>query len=158
MKIVSAVISDYPAILAINQQVQRVLAAQRPDIFSDQKIASIDKEYFEILLASKSHRVLTAKNQQGPIAYTILQIKRIPSGSVLRERVYLVVQQLAVHEEYQRQGIGTRLIKSIEAIAEQVGASAIELNVFSYNKKALAFYQSLGLGVQSYKLEKRINN
>ena len=51
------------------------------------------------------------------------------------------LRQMAVHENYQRQGLGSSLIRQIESALQQRGCQNIELNA---REEAVSFYQRLG--------------
>ena len=51
------------------------------------------------------------------------------------------LRQMAVHENYQRQGLGSSLIRQIEPALQQRGFQNIELNA---REEAVNFYQRLG--------------
>ena len=51
------------------------------------------------------------------------------------------LRQMAVHEDYQRQGLGSMLIHSIESVLKQRGFQKIELNA---REEAVTFYERLG--------------
>ncbi|MAI34189.1 MAG: hypothetical protein CBE00_08720 [Planctomycetaceae bacterium TMED240] len=51
------------------------------------------------------------------------------------------LRQMAVHENYQRQGLGSSLIHQIELALQRRGFPKIELNA---REEAVAFYQGLG--------------
>jgi len=51
------------------------------------------------------------------------------------------LRQMAVHENYQRQGLGSSLIRQIEPALQQRGFQHIELNA---REEAVDFYQRLG--------------
>ncbi len=54
------------------------------------------------------------------------------------------VYRMAVHPEHQRQGIGTALMRELEARFQAKGSLAINLIYNSANQRADAFYRSLG--------------
>lgn len=56
----------------------------------------------------------------------------------------LVVHRLAVHPDWQKQGLGNKLMDYAEKFAVQNGYAAIRLDTYSINKKAVSFYEHRG--------------
>ena len=56
----------------------------------------------------------------------------------------LHLEVLAVHEQYRNQGIGTQLVHSTIAFAQQQGFSLIRLEVVNTNPKAKKLYERIG--------------
>lgn len=62
---------------------------------------------------------------------------------VERERRFpgLMLQNFFIRREYRRQGCGTQ---ALHALMEHLGETALDLEVFCWNKRALSFYESFG--------------
>ncbi len=56
----------------------------------------------------------------------------------------LYIYDIAVHPEYQKQGIGTRLIESLKAEAKLRGISTIFVEAESNDVDAVSFYRRIG--------------
>ena len=56
----------------------------------------------------------------------------------------------------QGMGIGTALLYASEAEAKRRGAESLELMVWSFNKSAMRFYESAGMTVRSFVMEKKL--
>ena len=57
------------------------------------------------------------------------------------------INYLAVHPDYQRHGFGAQIMAEAERILRAVGCPKINLQVRTSNKKAIAFYESIGFKV-----------
>jgi len=55
----------------------------------------------------------------------------------------LVIHRLAVHPEYQKQGIARKLMDYAENYGQENGYSSIRLDAYSINKRVLRFYENL---------------
>ncbi|MGN1164420.1 MAG: GNAT family N-acetyltransferase [Candidatus Ornithospirochaeta sp.] len=60
------------------------------------------------------------------------------------ERQYLDIDEFGVREGYRRQGIARAMIEKIKKYARELGTTRIELNVWEFNKNAIAFYENVG--------------
>ena len=145
---------DFPDIQIINQQLHAFHLQERADLFNDCYQNSIDQAYYNVLLISKKHQIIVVEDYNKIVGYAILEIKTNPGNDLLQERRYLLIDQMAILSSYWHQGLGKLLFAHIEETARRECVSAIELNVLHMNKKAVAFYQSMGMQVQSYRFEK----
>lgn len=62
------------------------------------------------------------------------------------------VYYVAVHPDYRRQGIGTRLMREVETGLIALGCPKLNLQIRAENNEVQAFYDSLG-----YEVEERIS-
>jgi ribosomal protein S18 acetylase RimI-like enzyme len=67
------------------------------------------------------------------------------------------VADLAVIADARRMGVGTALMEAGEAWARDRGLPALSLDVWSTNRRALAFYRRLGYSAESSCLSKRLS-
>lgn len=58
------------------------------------------------------------------------------------------VYAVAVAPEYRRRGIGSALLRRIEALLTDLGCPKVNLQVLASNHAAVAFYETLGYGVE----------
>ena len=68
------------------------------------------------------------------------------------------IAYLAVLPEYERQGIGSQLIREAQTQAQKMGLNRAELLVTQDNEQALAFYREQGFCVRRYILEKKFQD
>lgn len=59
----------------------------------------------------------------------------------------LYIQSLAVMPLAQRQGVGARLLRQVEAVCKELSCNALSLNVLASNKAALSLYEASGFSV-----------
>ena len=65
----------------------------------------------------------------------------ITSYSIHYTKLY---DNIAVHPDYQRQGIGQRLIEAMKAWAAEQGVRKLSLRVLTTNPGAMEFYRNCG--------------
>lgn len=65
------------------------------------------------------------------------------------ERNFLDIDEFCVDEAYRRTGVATELIDGIKELARKSGFDRIELNMWEFNRGALAFYEAAGF--QTYR-------
>lgn len=57
------------------------------------------------------------------------------------------INYLAVHPQYQRRGLGRRIMEAAEGLLKEAGCPKINLQVRTSNAAVIAFYKSLGYAV-----------
>ena len=72
-----------------------------------------------------------------------------------RDNIYYI-DDIVVSASYQNKGIGTLLIEYIEQKAFKDDINRIELDVWSFNKKAIQFYEKNGFTPKTIRYEKII--
>lgn len=66
-----------------------------------------------------------------------------PDAPPLQEDVWYI-HVVAVHPDFQRQGLGSQLLAAVEELARQAGASALRLYVWEHNTPAIRAYEKAG--------------
>ena len=67
----------------------------------------------------------------------------------MKEREFLDIDEFCVDAGCRRQGIATAMIDFIREYAKEKGLHRIELNMWEFNREALAFYEAAGF--QTYR-------
>ena len=83
-------------------------------------------------------------------------ISSVQSYGIGLEVGFMQITALAVQKEYQNKGIGTKLLKHMEAYAKAKGVQSIILRCNINSTDAHAFYQRNGYGKDSWCFEKNL--
>ncbi len=124
----------------------------RPDIYPDGAKYGV-KEVEEIIL-DEEKTVFVAADENDTVAGYIIcfPIKRNQNVTA-EEQKTLYVDDLCVDENYQSHGIGKALLMRAKQHAEETGCTNVELNVWSFNEKAIKFYEACGMTEQKRRME-----
>jgi ribosomal protein S18 acetylase RimI-like enzyme len=87
------------------------------------------------------------------LGYGFCQVKLYENDPVMTDRTELYIDDLCVDESRRGQGIGKAIYQAICRYAGMRKCSTITLNVWSDNKSAVSFYESLGLTRQKIGME-----
>ena len=87
----------------------------------------------------------------------LVRIYDTPADPPMVPRRRAHVEALVVDRDHRRAGIGTALMVAAATWAREHGAVEVVLTVWAGNNGAEAFYESLGYGVVSRALTKRID-
>ena len=117
------------------------------------KLITLFAEVFEekkTTTAKKTHLV-TLLNNPAFIALVALDVTKVIGGITAYELPMLAkakpeifIYDVAVRDEYQRKGIGRKLMATLLALAKEKGVSEIFVTAHTKDTHALKFYRSLG--------------
>lgn len=81
-------------------------------------------------------RLVVARSRNEVVGFAI-------AGFTSRERD-VTIQAISVRQDFRRRGIGTSLVRDVEAWAVDKQVRYVELGVYEFNPEARAFYEQLG--------------
>ncbi len=145
---------DIPAILRLLVQVDMVHHEGRPDIFKGPATKYSDKELEEIFSCDSTPVFVCVDENDTPVGHAFCIHKQVKGDSVLTDIRTLYIDDICVDEASRGKHIGKALYEYVVGYAREQGFYNITLNVWSCNKSAMAFYESLGLIPQKICMEK----
>ena len=135
--------SDLPGVNAVRQQVHKVHAEGRPDIFR-KKFGKKLAGHIKILFRDKSAKIAVAEQDGNIVGFAVLKVIDKPKSPYSKARRFLRVEEFGVDEAHRRQGIGTALFDFIKTYAAEQGFDTVELDMWEFNEGALRFYEAQG--------------
>lgn len=143
---------DYGQVNAIVKEGQDEHAKALPHIFRAVETV-MPYDYFASLLASESEHLLVAELDEQVVGFLVIEAKNAPPFESLVSRRFAYIHDFGVRESCQRKGIGNALFAASQDWAKAHGASSLELNVWSFNERAIRFYETLGMEQVSVKMQ-----
>ena len=143
---------DIPKIMDLLSQVCLVHHNGRPDIF---KIGTkYNETELEALLLDETRPILVSVDENDNVeGYCFCIFQQHINNSVLTDIKTLYIDDLCVDETLRGKHIGKKLYNAALDLAGQNGCYNLTLNVWSCNKSALKFYESVGLVPQKIGME-----
>ena len=124
----------------------------RPDLFIDMEYPYSITELEKIIEDDKVISVLA--ESCGEILGLCIVTIRNKSGMVEKKIAYM--DDLCVDDSVRGRGIGKKLFLFVSNEAKKRDAERLDLMVWSFNNRALSFYEELGMQTQRYILEKEL--
>ena len=152
MMIRKAMETDIPGMLALLQQVGQVHHDIRPDIFRS-GCQKYDADALSQLLKDPTRPIFIADMAGKVAGYCFCIHKDFQGDPVMTDRRELYIDDLCVDEDRRGSGIATKLFSHVRSYAAEHGYTAITLNVWCCNEKAMRFYEHLGLVPQKIGME-----
>lgn len=145
--------ADAGTMSALNAIVQRLHHAAHPDIFAPADPGAAEQDFHAWLADPEWYGFLAEDPEHNPVGYVGAQVIRYPPTRFIRASAWLRLDQMAVLPDVEGQGYGTALVHRVKQLAFELGIEDIQLNVWSFNERAQAFYQREGFEV--FRLEMR---
>lgn len=127
----------------LRRQVNDLHAAGRPDLFRPEFSREL-RDFIRVIRDDPEKEILVAEQAGVICGYAVLHLVHRPESPSKLERNYLDVDEFGVDEAFRRQGVATAMIDRIRAYARERGLHRIELNMWEFNRDALAFYEAVG--------------
>jgi ribosomal protein S18 acetylase RimI-like enzyme len=135
---------DYPALLPIASESQALHAEAHPDLFQ-RGVAGLPEDYFLGLLESEASSVYVAEFEQSIVGYVIVEFRHEAYLDILIPRDVGFISDITVLKTHQGRGIGHLLFQQCVEWAKARGAISLDLMVWNFNKRAIAFYERHGM-------------
>ncbi len=134
------------------RQVHGLHVQWRPDLY-EMPEELFPEELFRTLIQNRE--LYVAKLSGTVIGYALLRI-RVSEGPGKICRKILLIDQIAVDEEFQNQGLGTQIMEEVHALAKAFGCTDLQLNVYPQNDGAVSFYQKCGFTIRTIEMQRKI--
>lgn len=144
---------DIPRVKDLLLQVLNVHYEGRKDIFKKGTTKYTDAELIDIF-KDDSRPVFVAVNDNMVAGYAFCIFEEITSSNNMHDMKTLYIDDLCVDESVRHQHIGTRLYEHVLDFAKCNGCYRVTLNVWSFNDKAISFYNKCGMEPLKVTMEK----
>jgi GNAT superfamily N-acetyltransferase len=146
---------DELALAGLNGFVQELHAAARPDIYRRPRAEEV-AAWFAALLRKPSTAVWIAEADDKPIGYIVGMIHEQSENTFCFARRWCEIDQIGVHPQWQKQGVGKALFDVVLESAARHGISEIELNTWWFNESAQAAFQQWGFSPKTIRMSRTI--
>ncbi|MEA4831383.1 hypothetical protein SDC9_175290 [bioreactor metagenome] len=141
----------------LQEEIAKLHFDGRPDLFR-QEARYYSDEAFSEMLNDSNHFIFIAENESGEIAgYAFAYIIKYRGHSTYRDFDMFYIGDICVLSTYRRHGIGKKLFEKCKLQAINSHCDNIDLGVFSFNRDAIAFYESCGMSERMRRMEMRID-
>lgn len=136
--------NDIPQMLELLLQVGAVHHEIRPDLFKEGAQKYDAASLCELL--QDSTRPIFCYEQDGKmVGYCFCILEITENNPVLCDQKTLYIDDLCVDQSIRGSGAAKALYDAVTAYAKEIGCTAITLNVWNGNDRAMRFYEKCGL-------------
>lgn len=148
----NAVLEDCHRILPLQEQISKLHFEGRPDLFKD-SIRTYTEETFQKWLDSPTHVLLIAEVDGVVAGYAFSWVIQYRDHPTYRDFDSFYIDDICVLEKFRRNGIGKALVFRCVEEAKERNCKNVDLGVWSFNKNAIAFYESCGMKERTKRME-----
>ena len=125
----------------LRRQVNDLHVAGKPEVFKPGFCDEL-RDYIHVIRADPNKAIVVAEANGGVCGFAILNHIVRPENPFMFERNFLDIDEFGVDENFRRQGVASEMIRFIRDYAKEKGYRRLELNMWEFNRDALAFYES----------------
>lgn len=146
-----------PALMAeLNDDIQTLHHMMRPDIFKP-----FDKQgvhaFFVKVFEKPENKAFLAMDGETAMGYVLVMLMHNPENPFMYERKYVLIDQLLVKRESRKSGIGKMLVAQAFDYARSLQIETVELNHWTNNHEARAFFARAGFTYYQEKMSIRLD-
>ena len=127
----------------LRKQVNDLHVAGKPDTFKPGFSREL-QDFIHVIWDDAEKEIVVAEQAGVICGFAVLHHIQRPENPSKLARDYLDIDEFGVDEAFRRQGVATAMIDFIRAYAAEKGLRRIELNMWEFNRDALAFYEAVG--------------
>ena len=148
IKIRKAIINDYEELCGVYAQLDEYHRLNHPEPFIKPDYCARAKEYITEIIDDNSKAIFVAEMELKIIGFAECYILKSSNFPVIKKRVWVQLDNIAVMKEYQNYQIGSLLLEEVIKWAKIKKNNRVELKVYSFNRNAIQFY--LGKGFKDF--------
>ena len=146
---------DLACVNSLRRQVNAMHVEGKPEVFKPGFCDEL-RDYLYMIWKDPEKKIVVAEKNGIICAFAVLNHIVRPENPFMFRRDYLDIDEFCVDESFRRQGIATEMIRFIHDCAKENGFGRIELNMWEFNRGALAFYESAGFQTYRRYMEIRV--
>ena len=127
----------------LRKQVNDLHVAGKPEVFKPGFCDEL-RDYIHVIWKDPNKEIVVAEADGKVIGFAVLNHIVRPENPFMFVRDFLDIDEFAVDEACRRQGAASEMVRFIREYAKEKGCRRLELNMWSFNRGALAFYENAG--------------
>ncbi len=127
----------------LRRQVNELHVSGKPEVFKPGFCDDL-RDYVYTIFHDPEQKIVVAEANGTICGFAVLHHINKPENPFMYERDFLDIDEFCVDEAFRRQGVASALIRFIRDYAKEQGYHRIELNMWEFNREALAFYEAAG--------------
>lgn len=144
IRVREATINDYEALCEIYSELDTLHRENHPELFKKPDDYARAREYIDEIIEGQDRALFVAIMDSIVVGFAECYILKSSSFPVIKKREWVQLDGIAVRKEFQKNRIGSLLLKKVVEWAESRDINRIELKVYSFNRNAVEFYLKQG--------------
>ncbi|MBG0813923.1 GNAT family N-acetyltransferase [Planomonospora sp. ID82291] len=141
----------------LNRFVQDIHAEHRPDLFRDHPPIEELTAGFRSQLEREDVTIFIAERPDGgAVGYAMTITNERSTNALMHADSFVVLEHLAVAPDVARHGVGRALVNAVREAARAAGCRRLVTEVWDFNSRASAFFESSGFAPMHRRLEQML--
>ena len=134
---------DLDRVNVLRRQVNDLHVAGKPEVFRPGFCDEL-RDYIHVIREDPQKEIVVAEVNGSVCGFAVLNHIVRPENPFMFERDFLDIDEFGVDESCRRMGVAAAMIRFIRNYAREKGYLRLELNMWEFNRGALAFYEAAG--------------
>jgi GNAT superfamily N-acetyltransferase len=143
IQIARAFEADAAILAGLNPQIHRLHVDHAPWFFAQPTVDEV-QDAFAAMLRQEDTRAFVAHADEIAVGYILLVVRERAANTFCRASRSLWIEQILVVPEWQRNGVGHRLIEAAAEYARTAGLGTLVAETWAFNQTSRAFFKSCG--------------
>ena len=144
---------DIPRLIELLQQVLKIHAKIRPDVFISGTTKYTNDELIQMIKDDANPIYVAVDDSDLCLGYAFCQLREQPFSNNMIPFKSLFIDDLCVDETVRGQHVGESLFEFVKSEAKKLGCYEVTLNVWSENTSAESFYEKMGMKTKERQME-----
>lgn len=144
---------DIPRLIELLQQVLKIHAKIRPDVFISGTTKYTNDELIQMIKDDANPIYVAVDDSDLCLGYAFCQLREQPFSNNMIPFKSLFIDDLCVDETVRGQHVGESLFEFVKSEAKKLGCYEVTLNVWSGNTSAESFYEKMGMRTKERQME-----
>jgi GNAT superfamily N-acetyltransferase len=144
IKVRQATIRDYKELCEIYEELDELHRVNHPELFIKPEGYARTKDYILEIIQDINKTLFVAEIESRIIGLAECYVVESRNFPLLKKRKWIQLDNIVIRRNYQKQNIGTLLLKKVVEWAKSKKIKRIELKVYSFNSAAIDFYLKNG--------------
>lgn len=147
---------EIKSIISIKKNIHSEFIENLPHIYKESEILYTEKFLSKFFKANTENRIFLARVNNKIAGYAFVEIIRV-NVPMMQKRKYIYIHDIAVDENYRKNGVASRLLEYVEGYGKTIGADRVELAVHLFSKSAISLYEKKGYTPRTLRMEKKLD-
>ena len=144
---------DIPRLIELLQQVLKIHAKIRPDVFISGTTKYTNDELIQMIKDDANPIYVAVDDSDLCLGYAFCQLREQPFSNNMIPFKSLFIDDLCGDEKVRGQHVGESLFEFVKSEAKKLGCYEVTLNVWSGNTSAESFYEKMGMKTKERQME-----
>jgi diamine N-acetyltransferase len=147
---------DIPGLVELFFESEELHRSHLPDQFQKPS-REFAQDFYKKHFSDSKVKIFVALSQHQLVGFSRLILKDPPALEMLVLTASARLEEIVVTKDLRRSGVGKLLLEETERWLRQSGIELIDLNVYSFNRPAIEFYERNGYEIRNSVYRKRLD-